>query len=92
MAERYQANCIVATTRYALPVWHQTHGVRVYRFQLFNEGGKVPLVDQPGLSEPQMTLTDLPPGTYGWRVSAVRFKGGTFAEKVGPMQTLQIGR
>ncbi len=68
-------------------------GVRVYRFQLFaGADATSPIIDQPGLSEPQMTLTDLPPGTYGWRVSAVRFKGGTFAEKVGPMQTLQIGR
>ena len=32
VAQRYHANCIVATTRYSLPVWHQTHGVRVYRF------------------------------------------------------------
>lgn len=68
-------------------------GVRVYRFQLFaGADATSPVIDQPGLSEPQLTLTDLPPGTYGWRVSAVRFKGGTFAEKVGPMQTLQIGQ
>ena len=68
-------------------------GVRSYRFQLFAGSDPVsPIIDQPGLSDPQLTLTDLPAGTYGWRVSAVRFKGGTFAEKVGPMQTLQIGR
>jgi hypothetical protein len=67
-------------------------GVRVYRFQLFDEGGKTPLVDQPGLSEPQVTLTDLPPGAYAWRVVAVRFKNGTTTEKVGTLQTLQIGK
>lgn len=68
-------------------------GARNYRFQLFaSPDGKVPLVDQPGLSEPQLTLTDLPPGTYGWRVVAVRFKNGTVTEKVGPLQTLQIGK
>ncbi len=68
-------------------------GVRSFRFQLFaGTDAASPIVDQPGLSEPQLTLTDLPPGTYGWRVSAVRFKGGTFSEKVGPMQTLQIGQ
>lgn len=68
-------------------------GVRSYRFQLFaGTEPTAPIVDQPGLSDPQLTLTDLPPGTYGWRVSAVRFKGGAFTEKVGPMQTLQIGR
>ena len=48
--------------------------------------------DQPGLAEPQLTLVDLPPGTYGWRVSALRFKDGKVTEKVGPLQTLQIGR
>jgi len=72
-------------------------GARNYRFQLFaNPEGKAenkaPLVDQPGLSEPQLTLTDLPPGTYGWRVVAIRFKNGTVTEKVGPLQTLQIGK
>lgn len=68
-------------------------GVRSFRFQLFAGADAVaPIVDQPGLSEPQLTLTDLQPGTYGWRVSAVRFKDGTFTEKVGQMQTLQIGR
>lgn len=68
-------------------------GVRNYRFQLFTgEAAKIPLADQPGLSEPQLTLTDLPPGTYAWRVAAVRFKNGTVTEKVGPLQTLQIGK
>lgn len=50
------------------------------------------MVDQPGLTEPQLTLTDLPAGAYAWRVTAVRFKNGTVTEKVGPLQTLQIGK
>ncbi|MBO9708549.1 MAG: FecR domain-containing protein [Caulobacter sp.] len=68
-------------------------GQRSYRFQLFTGAeSSRPVVDQPGLSEPQLTLVDLPPGTYGWRVSALRFKDGKVTEKVGPLQTLQIGR
>ncbi|MET3666891.1 FecR domain-containing protein [Caulobacter sp. 1776] len=68
-------------------------GVRSYRFQLFaKDGAKLPLVDQPGLSEPQLTLTDLPAGVYAWRVAAIRFKKGAVTEKVGPLQTLQIGK
>lgn len=73
-------------------------GVRNYRFQLFASSddktgvAKTPLVDQPGLVEPQLTLTDLPPGTYAWRVAAVRFKNGAVTEKIGPLQTLQIGK
>jgi hypothetical protein len=68
-------------------------GVRTFRFQLFSgTEATTPIVDQPGLSEPQLTLTDLPPGAYSWRVSATRFKNGAITEKVGPPQSLQIGR
>lgn len=68
-------------------------GVRNYRFQMFaGEGAKVATVDQPGLTEPQLTLTDLTPGTYAWRVTAIRFKNGKITEKLGPLQTLQIGK
>lgn len=68
-------------------------GTRNYRFQLFaGAEAKIPMVDQPGLTEPQLTLTDLPPGTYAWRVLAVRFKNGTVTEKLGPLQPLQIGK
>jgi len=68
-------------------------GVRTFRFQLFSETDVAsPIVDQPGLSEPQLTLTDLPPGAYSWRVSATRFKNGAITEKVGPLRSLQIGR
>jgi hypothetical protein len=68
-------------------------GVRTFRFQLFaNSEATAAIVDQPGLSTPQLTLTDLPPGTYSWRVTATRFKNGAITEKVGPPQSLQIGR
>lgn len=69
-------------------------GVRNYRFQLFSdaEAKTAPVVDQPGLTEPQLTLTDLPPGSYFWRVAAVRFKDGAVSEKVGTLQQLQIGK
>jgi len=68
-------------------------GARNYRFQLFSDAeAKVAVVDQPGLTEPQMTVTDLPSGRYFWRVTAMRFKGGAVTEKVGPLQQLQIGK
>lgn len=68
-------------------------GVRNYRFQMFAEGDtKTPVVDQPGLTEPHLTLTDLPPGAYAWRVTALRFKDGALTEKQGPLQQLQIGK
>jgi hypothetical protein len=68
-------------------------GVRNYRFQMFAEGDtKTPVVDQPGLIEPQLTLTDLPAGAYVWRVTALRFKDGVMTEKQGRLQQLQIGK
>lgn len=67
-------------------------GVRVYRFQLFAETEPTAaVIDMPGLSEPRLTLTDLPAGVYTWRISATRFKNGKVTEKVGPLQTLRIG-
>jgi hypothetical protein len=67
-------------------------GVRTYRFQMFSaDDPQHPQVDLPGLTEPQVTVTDLPPGAYAWRVTAIRFKNGKFTEKVGPLQTLQTG-
>ncbi|MDR7117962.1 FecR domain-containing protein [Caulobacter sp. BE254] len=67
-------------------------GVRSFRFQLFagTEPTK-PIVDQPGLVAPQLTLTDLPPGLYSWRISATRVKNGIVTEKVAPLQSLKIG-
>lgn len=68
-------------------------GARNYRFQLFSDAeAKVAVVDQPGLTESQLTLTDLPPGRYFWRVTALRFKDGAVTEKVGTLQQLQIGK
>jgi hypothetical protein len=68
-------------------------GVRSFRFQLFaGTEPTAPIVDQPGLVEPQLTLTDLPPGLYSWRVSATRVKSGVVTEKLAPLQSLKIGR
>jgi hypothetical protein len=68
-------------------------GVRSFRFQLFaGTEPTAPVVDQPGLVAPQLTLTDLPPGLYSWRVSATRVKNGVVTEKVAPLQSLKIGR
>lgn len=35
-----------------------------------------PYADLPGLAEPKVSLTDLPPGADRWRVIATRFKPG----------------
>ncbi len=67
-------------------------GVRTYRFQLYADTGLTHAVaDLPGLTEPQVALTDLPAGLYHWRTSAVRWKAGRFTEKLGPVQDVRIG-
>jgi len=57
-------------------------GTRTYRFQLRREGGDtLPMVDQPGLSDQRITLTDLPPGIYVWRVMSRTFVRGQYVDK-----------
>ena len=56
-------------------------GEATFRFQLTraNEEGEPhgqPLVDSPALTESTFTLTDLPPGTYSWRVEGTRHRFG----------------
>lgn len=67
-------------------------GQRVFELQLFRGGDTTPLVDVPGLTEPELSITDLPPGAYHWRVVATRFKPGQPPSvKTGALQDLQIG-
>ena len=74
--------------------WTATgQGVRTYRFQMFADPqARTALVDQPGLEAPQVVLTDLPPGTYHWRVTATRLAKGQITEKVGGLQELTVGQ
>ncbi|MEW4467473.1 FecR domain-containing protein [Parasphingorhabdus sp. JC815] len=49
-------------------------GKRVYRFQLFlNDENSIPVVDEAGLSSETITLSDLPDGTYYWRVGVTQY-------------------
>ncbi|WP_304187057.1 FecR domain-containing protein [Phenylobacterium aquaticum] len=67
-------------------------GQRLYELQLFRGAETTPLVDVPGLTEPELSVTDLPPGAYHWRVVATRFKPGQPPSvKAGALQDLQIG-
>lgn len=68
-------------------------GTRVFQLQVFRGDAAVPYADLPGLTEPEVSLTDLPPGAYRWRVIATRFKPGQPPSvKVGSFQDLQIGQ
>lgn len=81
-----------ATGRHWLFQWEpEGEGLHVYRFQISNTSEGVPLVDQAGLSEGRMTVTDLPDGTYYWRVQSVVIREGQRFEKWSPVQQFRIG-
>ncbi len=66
-------------------------GERQYRFQLSRqEDGTDPIVDEVGLTEQHFVVTDLPPGTYYWRVMALQFVGGEVHENWSPLERLTI--
>jgi hypothetical protein len=66
-------------------------GPHAYRFQLSDKPDGVPLMDQAGLSEGRMTVTDLPDGAYYWRVQSVVVRDGQRYEKWSPAQQFRIG-
>jgi hypothetical protein len=66
-------------------------GRHAYRFQLLGTPDGVPLVDQAGLAEGRMTVTDLPDGTYYWRVQSAVVRDGRRLEKWSPTQQFRIG-
>ena len=64
-----------------------------HRFQLFPAaGGGAALVDRPGLAEPGLTLANLAPGAYRWRVGVTSVTPEGAAEVWTPFQTLTISR
>jgi len=67
-------------------------GVKRFRFQLFDtSNAKTPLVDEPGLADPMVTVTDLKAGDYAWRVIVSTFAKGKVTDKTGELQQLHIG-
>lgn len=67
-------------------------GASLFRFQLFGAGeGFLPLVDEPALTSPQMTVTALRPGTYRWRVGVIQTTPDGSAEVWMPFQKLTVG-
>ena len=66
-------------------------GERQFRFQLSRqEDGSDPVVDEVGLTEQSFAVTDLPPGTYYWRVMALQFEDGEVHENWSPTERLTI--
>ena len=66
-------------------------GQHTYRFQLSDKPDGAPLVDEAGLSDGRMTVTDLPDGTYYWRVRSTVVRDGQRFEKWSAAQQFRIG-
>lgn len=67
-------------------------GQRTYRLQLTADGAANPVVDESGLTMQELTVTDLPPGVYHWRVMSRTYARGSYAEKWSPPERFEIGR
>lgn len=69
----------------------ESEGGLVFHFRLRPDlPGSVPLVDEPGLSDTILSLTDLPPGTYRWTVGARHHEDGEGATNWLPEQSLIV--
>lgn len=68
-------------------------GTHRYRFQLMKDrSDATPMVDEAGLTADRFVITDLPPGTYYWRVMSLQFVDGAAFSKWSPVERLTITR
>jgi hypothetical protein len=65
-------------------------GERRYRFQLAAKPGGVPIIDEPEMADNQIVITDLPAGTYYWRVESILIEGGRRQSKWLDYQELRV--
>ncbi len=65
-------------------------GERRYRFQLRQTPDTPPLVDLAGLAVTEVVLTDLPGGTYVWRLESTATSAGRSAGKWSEYRELRI--
>lgn len=70
----------------------QGGGTTVYRFQLFQGSDReIPMVDEPGLETSGISLTNLPSGTYSWRVGMRQASPEGIIETWSGLQNFTIG-
>lgn len=65
-------------------------GERRYRFQIAASPDGVPIVDQSEMTGSEIVLTDLPGGTYYWRVESSLIEGGKRQSKWSDQQELRV--
>jgi len=66
-------------------------GVQRFHFQLFrNATDQIAMVDEAGLSSDRISLSDLPPGEYFWRVGVVQYLEGEVGINWTPLEKLSV--
>lgn len=72
--------------------WQTTgSGTSFTSFQLWEKGKRDTLiVDETGLTQDDLHLSDLSPGTYGWRVATFQIVGDEPIKVWGPVQELNV--
>jgi hypothetical protein len=67
-------------------------GQRTYRFQIAREEDmNRPMIDESGLTSPQIAVSNMPPGTYHWRVMSATLANGRYTEKWTAPQQFTVG-
>lgn len=67
-------------------------GTNRFRFQLMKDSPEtLPVVDIPGLVTDRVTITDLEPGIYYWRVLSAQSRGDDISALWSPIEKLTIG-
>lgn len=66
-------------------------GMFRYHFQLYRDKAEgLPMVDEAGLNEREIALSDLPPGDYYWRVASVQYVDGEASTSWTPFEKLSV--
>jgi hypothetical protein len=76
---------------YAFRWLGEGEGVQRFHFQLFrNATDRIAMVDEAGLTGDRITLSDLPPGDYYWRVGVVQYLEGEIGINWTPLEKLSV--
>jgi hypothetical protein len=66
-------------------------GTQRFHFQLFrNATDQIAMVDEAGLAGDRVSLSDLPPGDYFWRVGVVQYLDGEVGINWTPLEKLSV--
>lgn len=76
---------------YAFRWTGEGEGTQRFHFQLFrNATDRIAMVDEAGLTSDRVTLSDLPPGDYFWRVGVVQYLDGDVGINWTPLEKLSV--